>query len=277
MILTTTSPSPYSLPAGLPEALDRLARTPRLLVAIDFDGTLAPFTDDPLRSRALPDSHLALIALWKIPATKIALVSGRALDSLRIVADPPKGTILVGSHGVEMQMVVGEDPDLQLTTQEITDVSDLNELLDEVAEDHNEVWVEHKPAGAVLHTRGADSAEAQEAEHEALADTEDEFSSLLVRPGKDVLEFSVREANKGEALRELRRRTHATGVFYAGDDLTDEDAFAVLRSGDVGVHAGYSGRTRAPFQVPGPAQITVVLQYLASVRAAVSRQTATMA
>ena len=271
MILTTTGPVPYQMPPGLPEALGRLAFTPRLLVAVDFDGTLAPFTDDPLRSRALPDSHLAIIALWKLPHTAIALVSGRSMDSLRAVADPPKGTILVGSHGLEMQQVTGEGADLMLDTQEISAVADLNEMLEEVAEDRGAMWVEHKPAGAVLHMRGAPSAEAREAQREALVDTDDEFDQLQVRPGKDVLEFSVRSGDKGAALCELRRQTRATGVFYAGDDVTDEDAFAVLQPGDVGVHAGLAGDTQAQFRVNGPAQSSVVLQYLAVMRVRASQ------
>lgn len=42
--------------SGLVPALETLAAAPRLLVALDFDGTLAPFADDPSQVGALPGS-----------------------------------------------------------------------------------------------------------------------------------------------------------------------------------------------------------------------------
>ena len=55
------------LPAALRDALTDLARTERLLVALDFDGTLAPLVDDPEASRALPAADTALRALADVP------------------------------------------------------------------------------------------------------------------------------------------------------------------------------------------------------------------
>ena len=66
-----------------------------------------------------------------------------------------------------------------------------------------------------------------------------------------MLEFSVRSTTKGEAVEHLRRYTGADAVFYAGDDVTDEDAFAALLPHDVGVKSG-EGPTEAAFRVAGP-------------------------
>ena len=71
------------LPAELTRALDAAATTPRLLLVSDFDGTLAPIVNDPADARALPVAADALIALAAVPATTVALVSGRALAVLR--------------------------------------------------------------------------------------------------------------------------------------------------------------------------------------------------
>jgi trehalose 6-phosphate phosphatase len=56
-------------------------------------------------------------------------------------------------------------------------------------------------------------------------------------------------------------------VFYAGDDATDERAFAALRPGhgDLGVHVG-DGETAAQFRVPGIADVPEVLARLAGAR-----------
>jgi trehalose 6-phosphate phosphatase len=55
-------------------------------------------------------------------------------------------------------------------------------------------------------------------------------------------------------------------VFYAGDDVTDEDAFAVLRPHDFGLKSG-PGKTIAEFRVADPREVAGVLSLLASLRA----------
>ncbi len=89
---------------------------------------------------------------------------------------------------------------------------------------------------------------------------------MLERGGKDILEFAVRHVTKGDAVDRLRELRGADAVFFAGDDVTDEDAFAVLRDGDVGVKVG-AGETRAGFRVTDPAALTDVLKQLARLRA----------
>ena len=62
------------LDPALAAAVDRLAAAPALLIALDFDGTLAPEVDDPAAARALPAAHAALLALHALPGTTVALV-----------------------------------------------------------------------------------------------------------------------------------------------------------------------------------------------------------
>ncbi len=76
-------------------------------MAMDFDGTMAPLVDHAGDARALPRSAAAFAALAELPRTTTALISGRALDSLRAVAFPPEKTLLIGSHGAEVWMGPG--------------------------------------------------------------------------------------------------------------------------------------------------------------------------
>src|SRR5690554_4012376 len=86
--------------AELTDALAELARTDTLLVALDFDGTLAPLVDDPAAARALPEARAGMLALLDAPKTSVALISGRAMESLIAVSEAPDGILLSGSHGV---------------------------------------------------------------------------------------------------------------------------------------------------------------------------------
>ncbi len=253
------------LPASLVGALRELARTRRLLVALDFDGTLAPEVDSPEQARALPEAREAVLRLLAMPNTRVALVSGRALGSLIEVADLPDTVLLVGSHGIELRL---DDPDdhVGLDAAELEQVEVLHEVLGEVADEFDQVWLETKPAGFALHTRLATEENSRLAHLVALSEAQAEIENLTVRKGKNVLEFAVRSTTKGEAVEHLRRYTAADAVFYAGDDVTDEDAFAALLSHDLGVKSG-SGATEAAFRVAGPEEIAVVLSTLATFRA----------
>ena len=252
------------LPRALIGALSELARTRRLLVALDFDGTLAPEVDSPEQARALPESRDAVLRLLALPNTRVALVSGRALRSLIEVADLPDNVLLVGSHGIEIRLDSPEDY-VSLDTAELRQVDMLNTVLGEVADAVDQVWLEPKPAGFALHTRLATEFNSRIAHLVARSEASAEVSGLTIREGKNVLEFSVRSTTKGEALEHLRRYTQADAVFYAGDDVTDEDAFAALTPDDFGLKSG-EGPTLANFRVPGPTQVARVIALLADLR-----------
>ncbi|MBN9240232.1 MAG: trehalose-phosphatase [Micrococcales bacterium 70-64] len=264
MVDVDTAPPWSKLPEPLIGALRELARTRRLLVALDFDGTLAPEVDDPEKARALPEAHTAVLRLLRMPGTRVALVSGRALRSLEEVSDLPDTVLLVGSHGIEIRLDSPEDS-VSLDTQELRQVDVLNTVLGEVADAVDQVWLEPKPAGFALHTRMATELNSRIAHLVARSEASAEIAGLTIREGKNVLEFSVRSTTKGEALEHLRRYTGADAVFYAGDDVTDEDAFAALGADDFGLKSG-EGQTLANFRVPGPTQVARVLALLADLR-----------
>ena len=249
---------------GLRDALGTLARTPRLLVALDFDGTLAPEVDDPEKARATPEARAAVERLIALPATRVALVSGRSLRDLEQVAPFDDAVLLVGSHGIELRL---DDPDdvLALDAGEQQQLDVLGQVLDQIADTLDSVWIEPKPAGFALHTRLATDRHSRVAHLVAVNELKMEAPDAKVRMGKNVIEFSVRSTTKGEAVEHLRRYTKASAVFYAGDDVTDEDAFVALDPDDLGVKSG-EGPTAADHRVTGPAQIASVLSLLATLR-----------
>jgi len=260
----STHPGERGLSRELAGAIHELARVKRLLVALDFDGTLAPEVDDPEQARAIPEARAAVLRLLALPDTRVALVSGRALASLELVSDLPDDTLLVGSHGIEIRLDHAGDA-VSLNTTELKRVDVLNEVLNGVADSFDQVWLEPKPAGFALHTRLATEHNSRVAHLVALSEATAEVEDVTVRSGKDVLEFSVRETTKGDAVEHLRTYTGADAVFFAGDDVTDEDAFAALGPDDLGLKSG-QGDTVAAHRVAGPLQVAQVLALLADYR-----------
>lgn len=254
---------------NLDAALTRLADTEHLLVALDFDGTLAPFVDRPEDARALPEARLAVERLLEVSHTTVAFVSGRAVDSLQLVTEPSSGVLLVGSHGAEYRFD-GVDAHPPLDAEDSERLMALTEGFSGFSDAHPGTRIERKPAGFAVHTRGVDADAAFLAENEARRIVADVCPDATVRAGKNVLEFSVLAATKGDAIRHLRDYTGASAVLYAGDDVTDEDAFRVLGTDDLALKSG-EGPTVAPFRVDSPLEVAEVLDRLARLRAATGR------
>ncbi|MBX3089300.1 MAG: trehalose-phosphatase [Cryobacterium sp.] len=253
----------------LSTAVSRISRVPFLLVALDFDGTLAPIADDPWSPRALPGSQLAIESLSDRADTEVAVISGRALNALDRVVDFPERVRLVGSHGGEM--AESESAHLDAEEQELLEA--IREILRRVAAEFKGAEVEIKPAGTALHTRMLRSPAATEAARQsALARVVelDLQQRVTHRYGKEILEFSLRRADKGGAIQLLRAQSRADSVLFIGDDVTDEDGFAVMTDGDVGIKVG-PGETSARFRVEDPSEVEELLGVLDRERAAFTR------
>ena len=255
----TPNTAPLSLSPELLAAVRRVAGTGHLLVAMDFDGTMAPLVDHAGDARALPRSAAAFAALTELPRTTTALISGRALDSLRAVASPPEETLLIGSHGAEVWMGPGSS-ELMLDDAQRELLAEVRRELEGIVEQAPGTLLEDKPAGVVLHTRLAADDVAEDAVAAARTVLQDR-SGVFLKSGNRVLETSVVNASKGEGTAFLRQAAGATAVAFAGDDTTDEDALASLVPGDLGVKVGLDF-TQAEFRVEAPVHVCELLEAL---------------
>ena len=112
-----------------------------ILIALDFDGTLAPLVDDPEASRMIAPARQALEKLTALSGVSVAIVTGRAIDSVKRVADPLKEWFLVGSHGIE---VLSPGDVTSYETPWLVPVG-LTEAFDAVVKAHPGTGLEHKP------------------------------------------------------------------------------------------------------------------------------------
>lgn len=249
------------------EALEEAARVARLVVAVDFDGTLAPFVPDPDDARAAEGSMETLRELASFPNTTVVLVSGRHRESLARVSGVPAdsaawGIELIGSHGEEWES--GAKP---LDETESLLYERVLRGMEEIAADVPGAGLEIKPTAIVLHVRRvSDPTDAAEA-LQLVVDGPGTLPGAHVTLGKAVAEVTVRPASKGSALEQLRARDKADSVVFFGDDVTDETGFAVLGQAaggsraDVAVKVG-EGDTLARYRVPDIAEVVRCLEIL---------------
>lgn len=252
------------------EIITALAARPRLLVACDYDGTLAELVDDPAQAWPRPDAVHALCDLALIADTHVAVISGRSRAELRRLSGLPQPIHLVGSHGCEFT----DDRIDGLDRAGLDRLDRITAKLATIAERVPGASVERKPASVVLHHRTV--ADERLAPLLRLVDALDgrETRGLHVSTGKDVIEFAVVPPDKGSALDRLRSALAVDTVLFVGDDLTDESAFARLRPGDIGVKVG-DGPSLARHRVADPAAVAGLLGALATARATAAIATVT--
>ena len=255
-----------ALPAPVRQAVADIARTPRLLVVCDYDGTLAPIVADPAQAVPRPESVAALRALGALPDTTAGMISGRALRDLAALSglsgDPSAGMHLIGSHGAEFDAGFAHALDGEAKALR----SRLETGLESLVGDAPGVFLEQKPASIAVHVRRAEPA-VGESVLEAVRSGPASWEGVHVTEGKAVIELAVLETDKGAALDLLRHQVEATAAMFVGDDVTDEKAFARLAGADVGVKVG-GGESLAEYSVPDTADVAVMLACLLAERRA---------
>ena len=257
--------SPPTTPVGDNERLaERLADADGLLVATDFDGTLAPIFEDPETPTITPANRRALIALGERPDVAVAVVSGRRLADLRsrVGIDAAR---YVGNHGLEVAECdrVATHP----AAEELRPALDrASAALEERIGDVPGVEIEDKGATITVHYRRASPRRVEEVAS-AVTGVVESVDGLRTTSGKQVAEIRPDvDRDKGSAVRELAADVpDGWRTVYVGDDTTDEDVFRVLdpEAGDAGVVVG-DRETDATHRVADQRDVSRLLDWLAT-------------
>jgi trehalose 6-phosphate phosphatase len=239
----------------------------RALLALDYDGTLAPVVPHP--PDAVPAEGAADVLRALAPRTgRVALVTGRPADvvvGLSGLGDLP-GLVVLGQYGLqrwEAGTLSGPPEPAGLSTlrQEVPPL-----LQPEGAS------LEDKGLSLVVHTRTApDPAGALQRLEGPLARLA-ASSGFELHPGRHVLELRLPGIDKRAALLSLAE-PRPSAVLFAGDDVGDLPAFeAVEQLRAAGVpgltvcsdspEAPAALRERADLVVDGPPGVVALLRGL---------------
>jgi trehalose 6-phosphate phosphatase len=240
-------------------ALEELASA-NVLLGFDYDGTLAPIVARPDQARMRPSTRALLFEVsGRYPC---AVVTGRSRrDVLPFLEELPL-LRLVGNHGAEWEELAPALPRKTIARWHAEMISACKDLPG--------VLVEDKTWSVAVHWRGARRKSVARARILAAASAIEGARALR---GKEVVNLVHPEAaHKGVAVVEARRQLGCDAVIYVGDDVTDEDVFALGEPGRLlTVRVGRSRRTRAAFFLSTQAQIDELLATLLSLRPAARR------
>jgi trehalose 6-phosphate phosphatase len=231
-----------------------------VLLAFDYDGVLAPLARDPKGARMRARTRALLARLTS--SYPVAVVSGRSWrDTHRFV----EGLVptVVGNHGFELGRPV------PVPTAVLRRVSAWRATLERALAAIPGVHFEDKRSTLAIHyglSRGWRAAER------AVYEAANQLQGTRLIAGKRVLNVLPHGfPSKCDAVRTLVAQLGCRGALYAGDDVTDEDAFAVGPPLVFGVHVG-KGPSLAPWRLATQRDVDALLALLISFRAALPRR-----
>ena len=232
----------------------RIQSSRRVVIFLDFDGTLVNIAPRPDQVCLAPLTRRVLQRLSRHPRVTVVVISGRRrVELLRYIG--LRGIHYFGLYGWER----GRRSPLPASS-----LIALRRVCSELSihlSAFQGVWVENKRFSLSVHFLGVTPRVEQRSRRKLRS---------LLRPFQHVLHVidNFRDAEivprdisgKGTAVQEfLSKRPHRHSLsFYFGDDLSDEPAFEALRKG-VTIRVGAARPTCASYSIPSPATLALLL------------------
>ena len=237
-----------------------------IFLFLDYDGTITPIRQNPSLGLISKRAKNLLCRVSENPSCRVAVISGRSLKDVRRLVGIDN-VIYGGNHGLELA-----GPQVRFRPP----VTEKNKgTLKKIKRDlHNKlrcvkgVLIEDKVLSLSVHYRlvspknvGLVKATFSQATEHYLSRKE-----IQIRPGKKVLEvFPPVDWGKGKAVQWLlqnisfQNNARATPI-YIGDDVSDEDAFKLLKDSGLTIFVGKPKKSNAQYYVTG---FREVLKFLA--------------
>jgi trehalose 6-phosphate phosphatase len=188
-----------------------------VLIALDFDGTLAPIVKSRGQARMRASTRLALLKLTdRFPC---AVISGRAFMDIQGKVSGIPLVEVVGNHGLEWGRPT---PTMRRV---LTRVGVWRRTLSRELSSIAGTELEDKRFTLSVHYRNsAHPASARKKISRLLED----LPGARIQGGKRVFNvLPVNLGDKGTALERIMARSGCVRAVFVGDDVTDEDVFAL--------------------------------------------------
>ncbi|OGW85006.1 MAG: trehalose-phosphatase [Omnitrophica bacterium RIFCSPLOWO2_01_FULL_45_10] len=233
-------------------------RNSRVMLFLDYDGTLAPIADTPDRAVISKEARGLLYELSNNRGCKLAVISGRSLKDIKSVVGL-KNIIYSGNHGLEI-----DGPNLKF--ESVVPLG-FKETIKKIKLDLVRRLAHIK--GVILEDKGYTlSVHYRLVKKENIHLVKTAFHATIIyylvgnkikiNTGKMILEVRPPiEWNKGKSVMWLLARqgfaSRGNPVLpvYIGDDATDEDAFSALRKRSLTVFVGKPKKSKAKYYLKG--------------------------
>jgi trehalose 6-phosphate phosphatase len=227
-----------------------------VLVALDYDGTLAPIVSRPERAALRPETRRLLHDVSRL--YPVVVISGRAQADVVPKLVGTGVTEVIGNHGIEPRHTMADY---------LAQVRRWLPVLRARVEALQGVWVEDKTYSVAIHYRQSRRKKLALPEILAAART---LGEIRLIGGKQVVNILPTDApHKGIALEKARDRLRCDTALYVGDDETDEDVFGLDQPGRLlGVRVGPKRASEAAYYLRNQRALDELLAELLRLRPA---------
>ena len=251
-------------------SVSRLLRNAgKVLVLLDYDGTLTPIVNQPDMAVLPTDTKQSLLELRHREKYIIGILTARGLEDIINLVGIDE-LMYLGNHGLEMR-----GPGLNFIHPEATQLTgSVNQAYERLAQGVAHmagVLIEHKGLSLTVHYRATPEELVHEVKEAVEADVGPfvESGMLIISPSKKALEIRPDVSwDKGKAISTLQDTfPQASLTVFFGDDLPDEPGFTIVQaSGGLGIFVGPAREpTVALYQVDSPREVAETLRLMAQI------------
>ncbi len=250
------SGSPHINPRYTRSGKSAIFEKDKIVFFLDYDGTLTPIVSRPELAVISQEMKHTVERLGT--KHQIAIVSGRMREDVQKLAGI-EGIVYAGSHGFDIQGpgISMVEPAAEKT---IPLVEEITEKLKQYVDKIDRLLIEEKKFSVAVHYRLVDESNIDEVK-KIVDNVMKGRNELRVMSGKKVFEIlPAIDWNKGKAIRWIIKTLDIswddTSIIYIGDDVTDEDAFRVIRARGTGILVSDEPReSAADFQLSSPDEV----------------------
>jgi len=240
----------------LPDLRDR----EQFALFLDFDGTLVAIADRPDAVRLDRSTLQALADLDRLLTGALAIITGREIAAVDRFLGPLRLSV-AGVHGLTRRDAQG-----RVHTPAVNGefASAVEQATWPLLQRHPALFLEYKYGAVALHYRA--HPELEQACIALMEKAVQDLSNVELKRGKMVVEVKAAGGNKGGAIADFMNESPFAGrtAVFAGDDITDEDAFVLVNARNgISIKVG-PGETSAAWRAEGTEEFLAWLRRLPS-------------
>ncbi len=218
------------------EKIVRQAEGKRIVIFLDYDGTLTPIVDTPDQAIMHENVRTSMIELSR--HCLVGVISGRDLEEVRERVKI-ESLIYAGSHGFDIAGPDGCRIENQVGIEFLPVLDGAEKELSDRLSSIQGILIERKKFAIAIHYRLVDPGKVEKIK-QIVDEVALKYPGLRKACGKKVFELQPDiDWDKGKAILSLLHLLRLDGEevlpFYIGDDVTDEDAFRALRGRGIGI------------------------------------------
>jgi trehalose 6-phosphate phosphatase len=252
----------------------RLLSASKVELFLDYDGTITPIHKTPSEAILAPDTIHILQQLLQLPNVRVTIVTGRSMKDIQRFI-PFEDIRLIANHGFQIYQDKTEwiHPDAQSSQLKMHELQD---ILNKSLESFPKAYVEGKQFTLSIHYRNAAAQDVPYIKELTLKAISSFDPKLVITEGKEVIEVRPPvKWGKGHAVRKILNANSYppnSMKIYIGDDMTDEDAFQVLKTSGITIHVGETPDTKAQYYVDNVKEVLQILKMIIKLRTHHSNQ-----